>query len=113
MKKFVVLFVFLFVCVSTVFAIHPLIGKWKFSYVIGGTRFYDYVTITTVSTTTKKVSGYLTGLSSVKFTGYYNGDIVFIERVFAEYYMDGYYFTFQGTTPLKETHRHFLGPSQF
>ena len=101
MKKILALSVFLFICVSAVFAIHPLIGNWKFSEVIGGVRFYDYVTITAINTTTKRVAGYLTGLSSYKVTGYYNGNIVYIEDSFADYYLDGYYFTFQGTTPFK------------
>lgn len=102
MKKILVLSVFFFVCVSGAFAVHPLIGKWKFSEVIGGVRFYDYVTISSVNTTTKKVSGYVTGLTSWKLTGYYNGNIVYIVDSSVDYYMDGYYFTFQGTIPFKK-----------
>ena len=104
MKKFVVLSVFLFVWVSAVFAIHPLIGKWKFSYLIDGRRFYDYVTIKIVDTTTKRVAGYKTRYPSEKLTGYYNGNIVFIMSTgsYPVEYLDGYYFTFQGTTPLKK-----------
>ena len=102
MKRFLALSMLLFVCVSAVFAVHPLIGKWKFSEVIGGVRFYDYLTITAVNTTTKKVSANITGLSSWKFTGYYNGNIVFIVDTKTDYYMDGYYFTFQGTPSFKK-----------
>ena len=103
MRRFLVIFVLFFVCVSAVFAaVHPLIGKWKFSEVVGGTRFYDYVTISAVDTTTKKVSGYWTGLKGEKFTGYLNGNIVFIGDVGCDWYYDAYYFTFQGTTPLKK-----------
>jgi hypothetical protein len=102
MKKIAVFSVFLFLCVSGVFAVHPLVGQWKFSYVISGTRFYDYITITTVSTTTKKVYGHITGLTSWKLSGYYNGNIVFIADNGQDYLLEGYYFTFQGTTPLKK-----------
>ncbi len=102
MKRIVVLCVFLLVFASAAFAIHPLIGKWKLKCVIGSTAFYDYVTITTVSTTTRKVSGYLTGLTSYKVTGYFYGNIVYLEDSFADFYLDGYYFTFQGSLPFKK-----------
>jgi hypothetical protein len=105
MKKTLCLAVLSFLLTSSLSAyIHPLIGKWKFGYIIDGTRFYDYVTITTVNTTTKRVYGHITGFSSRKFAGYYNGNTVFIADSTADpyiYYMDGYYFTFQGTIPLK------------
>jgi hypothetical protein len=106
MKKILALSLFLFVCVSTVFAIHPLIGKWKFGYIIDGTRFYDYVTITTVNTTTKRVAGYNTKYSKERFTGYYNGDNVFFINTFGWTRpwvpINGYYFTFEGETSLKK-----------
>jgi len=102
MKKLLLLSVFLFVFVSAAFAAHPLIGKWRFREVIGGVGFYDYVTITTVSTTTRKVSGYDTHYPSYKLTGYYNGNIVFIMDSSEDIYTDGYYFTFQGTIPFKK-----------
>jgi len=104
MKKILVLSVFLFVFVSATFAIHPLIGKWKFSYLIDGRRFYDYVTIKIVDTTTKRVAGYKTRYPSEKLTGYYNGNIVFIMSTgsIPMEYLEGYYFTFQGITPMKK-----------
>jgi len=104
MKKLLVLSVLLFICVSGVFAIHPLIGKWKFSYLIDGRRFYDYVTIKIVDTTTKRVAAYKTRYPSEKLTGYYNGNIVFIMSTgsIPLEYVEGFYFTFQGTTPLKK-----------
>jgi hypothetical protein len=106
MKKLLALSVFLFVCASAVFAIHPLIGKWKFSYVIDDTRFYDYITIKIVDTTTKRVAGYKTKYPSEKLTGYYNGDNVFIINDFGwtRWWVpiNGYYFTFKGETPLKK-----------
>jgi hypothetical protein len=104
MKKILAFSVFLSVCVSATFAIHPLIGKWKFSYLIDGRRFYDYVTIKIVDTTTKRVAGYKTRYPSEKLTGYYNGNIVFIMSTgsYPVEYLDGYYFTFQGTTSMKK-----------
>jgi hypothetical protein len=104
MKKILALSAFLFVCVSAAFAIHPLIGKWRFSYVIDGRRFYDYVTIKLVDTTTKRVAAYKTRYPSEKLTGYYNGNIVFIMNTGSSIpeYLDAYYFTFQGTTPMKK-----------
>jgi len=104
MKRFLALSMLLFVCVSAVFAVHPLIGKWKFSYLIDGRRFYDYVTIKIVDTTTKRVAAYKTRYPSEKLTGYYNGNIVFIMSTgsYPVEYLDGYYFTFQGTTTLKK-----------
>jgi len=102
MKKALSLIIMSLVLVSVSSAtVHPLIGKWKFSYVIDGTRFYDYVTITTVNTTTKKVRGHVTGLPGNKLTGYYKGNMVFIIDSWGDW-LDGYYFTFQGTTPLKK-----------
>lgn len=102
MKRFLA---FVVVCVffaSAAFAAHPLIGKWKFKMIIGGVTFYDYVTINAVNTTTKKVTGYITGVTSYKLTGYYNGNIVYLRDNFADYYSDGYYFTFQGTVPFRK-----------
>ncbi len=102
MRKTLSLCALLLVFSSAAFALHPLIGKWKFKEIIGGVAFYDYVTITSVSTTTRKVSGYITGLTSYKISGYYYGNIVYLEDASADYYIDGYYFTFQGTVPFKK-----------
>ena len=103
MKKVLSFVVLLFVLVTIAAAVvHPLVGKWKFSEVIGGVRFYDYITIITVNTTTKKVSGYWTGIKTLKVAGYYSGNIIFIGDVGCDWYMDAWYFTFQGTTPLKK-----------
>ena len=110
MKKLLALCTLLFLCVSSVLADHPLIGRWRFRETIGGSVFENFVTIDIVNTKTKKVSGYLTNFPSWRLTGHYNGNIVFIvdnvrpysEIFCTDYYMDGYYFTFQGTTPLKK-----------
>jgi len=102
MKRILVLSAFLFVCFSMAFAAHPLIGKWRFREVIGGVPFYDYVTITSVSVTTKKVLGHVTGLTDWGLTGYYIGNNVFLTDDGQDFCLDGYYFTFQGTKPLKK-----------
>ena len=105
MKKTLCLAVLSFLLVSSLSAyIHPLIGKWKFSYLIDDTRFNDYVTIKLVDITTKRVAAYKTKYPSEKLTGYYKGNIVFIMNTGSAFpeYLDAYYFTFQGTTPLKK-----------
>jgi hypothetical protein len=96
MKKALALSALFFLLASAAMAQHPLIGDWKFKEIIGGMAFYDYITITAVSTSSKKVSGYVTGLPSYKVSGYYYDNIVYIEDNFADYYIDGYYFTFEG-----------------
>ena len=102
MKRALVLSALFFLLVSAAAAQWELLGYWEFREVIGGVAFYDYITITTVNLSTRKVSGYITGLSSYKVTGYYYGNIVYIEDNFADYYLDGYYFTYYGSPRFKK-----------
>jgi len=105
MKKTLCLAVLSFLLVSSLSAVtHPLIGKWKFSYIIDGRRFYDYITIKSVDTKTYRVAAFKTKYPIEKFTGYYNGNIVFIMNTGSSIpeYIEAYYFTFRGTTPLRK-----------
>ena len=61
-----------------------------------GTRWYrDYVTIVSVSTTTRLVKGYITVCPECIITGYYNGTTCFLQDDACQTpYINGWYFSF-------------------
>lgn len=95
MKRLAALSILLLVLASAVYADHSLVGTWLFKSKIGNNWFVDYVAITSVSTSTRQVKGHHVLCPESKITGYYFSGACFIESYGPDFYVNGWYFSFQ------------------